>query len=74
MKVVLPNVYLYRNLNHLILTSITQVMIQTTGITPVQGTVLRQISGTELFSYFDKFYRFNGVQIWIYLFHGYLFS
>ena len=30
-------------------------MIQTTGITPVQGIVLRQVSGTELFPYLDEF-------------------
>ena len=30
-------------------------MIQTMGITPVQGTVPMQVSGTELFPYFDKF-------------------
>ena len=46
---------LYKNLNHLIWISITQVMIQTTGITPVKGTVLRQVLGTELFPYIDEF-------------------
>ena len=64
---------LYRNLNNLICTSITQVMTYKIGITPVQGTVPRQISGIELFPYFDEFSRFNGVQIWIYLIKGDLF-
>ena len=30
-------------------------MTQTTGITLVQGTVPRRVSGTDLFPYFDKF-------------------
>ena len=34
---------------------ITQVMIYTAGITPVQGTVLRHVLGTELFPYLDFF-------------------
>ena len=46
---------LYKNLNHTILINKTQVMIQTTGITPVKGTAPIQVSGTELFSYFDEF-------------------
>ena len=51
---------LYRNLNHLIWTSITQVMIETTGITQVQETVMRQILGTKLFPYFGEFSGSNG--------------
>ena len=35
---------------------------------------MRQISGIELFSYFDEFSESNGVQIWIHLFQGDLFS
>ena len=46
---------LYKNLNHLIWISINQVMIQKTGITPIQETVLRQVSGIELFPHFDEF-------------------
>ena len=30
-------------------------MIQTTGITPIQGTVPIQVLGTKLFLYFDNF-------------------
>ena len=46
---------LYKNLNHLIWISITQVLILTIRITPVQGTVMRKVSGTELFPYFNEF-------------------
>ena len=45
---------LYINLNHTILINKTQVMIQTTEITPVHGTIMRQVSGIELFPYFDE--------------------